>query len=264
MGDLPAEGGYRIVLPEFEGPLDLLLHLIKRHELDIFDIPVSFITEKYLHYLGMMEAFNLDLAGEYLLMAATLAYIKSREMLPRKEEDEEDEEEMEDPRAELVRRLLEYQKYRDAAQQLVERPLLDRQVFTRGAESGPGDEEKPQMRPVSSFALIEALAEVMSRSSVKHIHDVVINRITITDRLNELVDELRLHKGAVKFVDCFSWDQSAAQTRHELVITFMAILEMARLGMVRILQHVDLGEIYINGTEALRTVDEAETERSFE
>ena len=174
MGDLPSDEGYRVVLPEFEGPLDLLLHLIKRHELDIFDIPVSFITKKYLEYLGMMKALNLDVAGEYLLMAATLAFIKSREMLPRKDDEEEDEEELEDPRSELVLRLLEYQKYRDAAQQLVDRPLLDRQVFTRGADLSPSEEDAPQMRPVSSFALIEALAEVMKREKVQHIHDVVV------------------------------------------------------------------------------------------
>jgi len=258
MGELPPEGGYRVVLPEFEGPLDLLLHLIKRHELDIFDIPVAFITQKYLQYIEMMQALNLDLAGEYLLMAATLAFIKSREMLPRQEDEEEDEEEMGDPRAELVRRLLEYQKYKKAAEQLVERPLLDRQVFTRGADLTPSNEEAPQMRPVSSFALVEALAEVMKREKVEHIHDVVIDRISITGRLNDMVDLLKNHKNTVNFFHCFSRKGGGAQTRHEMVTTFLAILEMARLGMVQILQHTDMGEIYLSGTDALHTVEDAE------
>ena len=259
MSDSPGEQGYNVVLPEFEGPLDLLLHLVKRHELDIFDIPISFITARYLEYLDMMKGLNLDVAGEYLLMAATLAHIKSREMLPRQDEEDEDEEDVGDPREELIRRLLEYQKYRQVAEQLVDRPMLDRQVFTRGAEQEQPD-EKP-LRQVSSFALVEALAQALARAKVKHIHDVVIDRISITDRLNEMVDRLR-GAGAVPFLDCFDTDKPPAQVRHELVVTFMAFLEMARLGMVRILQHTELGDIYLKGTDALHNVDGVE--KSFE
>src|SRR5215510_14510249 len=120
-------GQFQLTLPNFEGPLDLLLHLIREHRLDIFDIPIALITQKYLEYLARMREINLDIAGEFLVMASTLAHIKSRLLLPRQEiQGDLEPEEQSDPRAELVRRLLEYQKYRDAAQALCARPLLDR------------------------------------------------------------------------------------------------------------------------------------------
>src|SRR5690554_4333711 len=132
--------GYSVELDVFEGPLDLLLHLVKKHELDIFDIPISFVTQKYLEYLDLLKALNLDVAGEYLLMAATLAYIKSRELLPATEvskemdaEEAEAEGEEADPRQELIRRLLEYQKYKEAAERLGARPVVGRNIWTRGA-----------------------------------------------------------------------------------------------------------------------------------
>ena len=161
----------------------------------------------------------------------------------------------------MIRRLLEYQKYRKAAEQLVDRPLLERQVWTRGAEEEKPNPDDQPLRQVSSFALVEALAQAMARVKVKQVHDVVVDRISITDRLNELVDSLR-DIGAVRFFDCFNTDKPPAQLRHELVVTFMAVLEMARLGMVSILQHEDLGDIYLKGTEALRNVEDVEA--SFE
>src|SRR5512136_2884575 len=134
---LEEEAGYTFRLKGFEGPLDLLLHLILKNELDIFNIPISLITEQYLEYLQWMKVLNLDVAGEYLLMASTLLHIKSRMLLPKSSEAEEEEEE--DPRAELVRRLLEYQRYKQAAGELEKRPMLDRDVFIRlvAAESEP-------------------------------------------------------------------------------------------------------------------------------
>jgi len=144
---------YKIALPVFEGPLDLLLHLVKKHELDIFDIPVSFVTERYLAYLELMRQMNLEVAGEYLLMAATLAHIKSRELLPTPDPSQDDpagdgDEEI-DTRQELIRRLLEYQKYREAAAQLGGRPVVGRNVWTRGAtqdDSVDGVGAAPLMR----------------------------------------------------------------------------------------------------------------------
>src|SRR3972149_12040581 len=124
-----ASSDYTFRLEGFEGPLDLLLHLIQKNELDIFNIPISLITEQYLEYLQLMKVLNLDIAGEYLLMASTLLHIKSKMLLPKSSEGEEEEEE--DPRVELVRRLLEYQKYKQAALELEKRPLLDRDVFIR-------------------------------------------------------------------------------------------------------------------------------------
>src|SRR5512136_2670112 len=137
---LEEEAGYTFRLEGFEGPLDLLLHLIQKNELDIFNIPISLITEQYLEYLQLMKALNLDVAGEYLLMASTLLHIKSKMLLPKSSEEEAEEEG--DPRAELVRRLLEYQKYKQAALDLERRPLLDRDVFIRLVTAEP--EEEPE------------------------------------------------------------------------------------------------------------------------
>ena len=257
MDSTQREGEYHVALPDFEGPLDLLLHLVKRHELDIFDIPISFVTSKYLEYLDMMKSLNLDVAGEYLLMAATLAHIKSREMLPRPETDDlTDEDDGEDPRQELIRRLLEYQKYREVADKLSQRPLLGRQVFGRGAPMGKLDSGEIQLAEVGSFALIEALADVANRTEVKLSHDVMVDRISITDRINAIVDELS-HKETIPFVDCFDLTAAnMAQFRHNLVVTFLAVLEMARLQMVRIYQQVDVGDIYLTRTADLHAVEQ--------
>ena len=126
---------YEIKLDIFEGPLDLLLYLIRKNEIDIYNIPIALITEQYLSYLDMMRSLNLDLAGEYLVLASTLIHIKSKMLLPPVEGDDE-EEEGEDPRAELVQQLLEYQAFKEAALRLEDRPLLERDVFTRGAPAG--------------------------------------------------------------------------------------------------------------------------------
>jgi segregation and condensation protein A len=251
------EEEYRVSLPEFEGPLDLLLHLVKRHELDIFNIPISFITEKYLEYLGLMQQLNLDVAGEYLLMAATLAHIKSRELLPQLsgEEEEEDGEEGMDPKEELIRRLLEYQKYKDVAEQLGNRPMLGRRIFRRGSEMEPVEPEEQQpFAEVSIFALVSALAEVLKRTHVHLVHDVVVDRISISDRINNIVDMLDSQE-TLRFEECFKLDGSMAQIRHEVVVTFLAILEMARLHMIRLVQPEPAGQIYIVKTERVSAVD---------
>jgi segregation and condensation protein A len=259
MEESDREGACLVALPEFEGPLDLLLHLVRRHELDIFDIPISFITEKYLEYLDLMRSLNLDVAGEYLLMAATLAHIKSQQLLPRPEAEEELAEEDEgDPREELIRRLLEYQKYKEAALELGGRPTLGRQIFRRGAPlSTEGGETLPFVE-VGAFALIAALAEAMKRSQVKLTHDVLVDRISITDRINHIVDRLA-ETETLTFEECFGLEPEseagAAQLRHDLVVTFLAILEMARLHMIRILQHLDSEAIYLTRTGDLRTVE---------
>ena len=261
MDEMRQDVEYHVSLPEFEGPLDLLLHLVKRHELDIFDIPISFVTEKYIEYLDMMRSLNLDVAGEYLLMAATLAYIKSQQMLPRPEADDlGDDEEGEDPREELIRRLLEYQKYREVAEQLGQRPMLGRQVFPRGAPLEKVDPADLQLAEVGSFALIEALAEVARRTRVELTHDVMVDRISITDRINEIVDSLSQEE-TIRFVDCFApTARSKAQLRHNLVVTFLAILEMARQQMIRIYQNVEEGEIYLTRTSVLHTVEQVNEE----
>jgi segregation and condensation protein A len=241
--------GYQVQLDVFEGPLDLLLHLVKKHELDIFDIPISFITEKYLSYLDLMTSLNLDVAGEYLLMAATLAHIKSRELLPSPPplegggEDGEEEAE-EDPRQELIRRLLEYQKYKEAAVSLGGRPVVGRNVWTRGSpqEDALGEEVEPGGLPplvdVPVLALIEALDRVLSKAKIKISHQVNVDRLSVSERINQLADRLEA-EGSFSFRTCFRFlreEVTLEEARHEAVVTFLAVLEMAKLGVIRVWQ----------------------------
>lgn len=255
---------YKVQLEVFEGPLDLLLHLVKKHELDVFDIPVSFITEKYLEYLELMRQLNLEVAGEYLLMAATLAHIKSRELLPTPDPTQVDEagadgEEEMDPRQELIRRLLEYQKYKEAASQLGDRPVVGRNVWLRGApveatlpDGVDADAEAP-LAEVPVFKLLEALNDVLSRARVKLTHEVTVERLSITDRINQLVDRLD-REGTFSFASCFAFVEQggggAADLKHQVVVTFLAILEMARLKLVRISQPDTESDILITGAGA--------------
>ena len=167
------DAAYRVQLPEFEGPLDLLLHLIQQHELDILDIPIAFVTEKYVAYIGLMEDLNIDIASDYLVMAATLAHIKSRMLVPAAPDDEDDGvgDIEEDPRGELVRRLLEYQKYKNAASQLGGRSVLGRDVFLRGV-SAPASEGPTPLAPMGVFRLLDAFQGVLSRAKVNLDHEI--------------------------------------------------------------------------------------------
>lgn len=235
-----ATPGYRVTLPTFEGPLDLLLHLIQKHELDILDIPIGFITEKYVEYILMMEQVNIDIASEYLVMAATLAHIKSKMLLPTPPADQDEaEEEQEDPRAELVRRLLEYQKYRLAAEQLGERSVLGRDVFIRGGTEVI-DEGPAPLASMSLFKLIDAFESILKRVEQHQGHQIDFERISITDRINQLSDILR-ERPSVSFDELFSADR----TRADVIVTFLALLEMTRLKMTRITQESPYAAIYI-------------------
>lgn len=245
--------GYQVELDVFEGPLDLLLHLVKKHELDILDIPIAFITEKYLEYLDMMQALSIDVAGEYLLMAATLAYIKSRELLPR-EAIREDEEEVEgeedeealDPREELIRRLLEYQKYKEAADNLGKQPVMGRNVWGRGgtqedvlAENVSPDAIAP-LAAVPVLKLIEALDRAMRKAKIRLAHNVIVERLSVSQRITELTDRLE-HEPSFSFLSCFRFlqegvEMAASEIRHEAVVTFLAVLEMAKLGIITVSQ----------------------------
>ncbi|MGH7436698.1 MAG: segregation and condensation protein A [Polyangiaceae bacterium] len=238
-------------LPHFEGPLDLLLHLCQKHELDILQIPISFVTQKYLEYLAVMQLMQLDIAAEYLVMAATLAHIKSKMLLPAPppgQEDELDPEDEIDPREALIRRLLEYQKYKDAGEKLAGRGVAGRDVFPRGspaagmAEGGAGGTEAAQapLAEIPLYALVEAFQRVLDRTKVKLSHDVVADRISITDRIGELADLVRARKRA-SFESLFE----GMTTRFDLVITFLAMLEMTRLKMTRLFQTEPLGPLYV-------------------
>ena len=244
---------FALSMPTFEGPLDLLLSLIQEHKLDIFDIPISFVTDKYLEFMEAARELNIDLAGEYLLMAATLAHIKSRMLLPREQvTDAPDGEPGPDPREELVRRLLEYQKYRDAGEQLRSLPQLGRDVFVRRAkEDLPlGLEEAQYLRSpeVSVYRLIEALARTLKERKIEIPHEVFVERLSIGDRISIITDRLRASE-RLTFTSLFQ-DLSAGE-RHRVVPTFLALLEMAKLKLIRVHQPDAHGEIYLTRTEAL-------------
>jgi segregation and condensation protein A len=235
---------WSVQLAHFEGPLDLLLHLCQKHELNILDIPIAFITEKYLEYLAVMQLMQLDLAAEYLVMAATLAHIKSKMLLPAPppgQEDEALEEDEIDPREALIRRLLEYQKYKHAGEQLAARGVEGRDVFLRGM---PVEEavahSLPPLADMSLFTLVEAFQRVLDRSKVRLSHDVVADRISLSDRIGQLADVLGVRKRTT-FEELFD----GLGTKFDLVITFLALLEMTRLKMTRLFQSEPLGPLYV-------------------
>ena len=237
-------GGVSVSLPQFEGPLDLLLHLCQKHELDILDIPIAFVTEKYLEYLAVLQLVDLDLASEYLVMAATLAHIKSKMLLPAPPPGQEDDAlslEEEDPREALIRRLLEYQKYKQAAADLAGRGVAGRDVFFRGMpiEEAVHTGIAP-LKQVPLFSLVDAFQGVLAKSKIKLSHDVVHERITLSDRINELVDLLRT-RGRMQFEDLFE----GITTRFDLVITFLALLEMTKLRMTKLLQEDFSSPIFV-------------------
>ncbi|HVZ73252.1 MAG TPA: segregation/condensation protein A [Polyangia bacterium] len=244
-----ATTAYRVALPEFEGPLDLLLHLCKTHEIEIVNIPIAFITTKYLEYLEVMQTMPVDVAADYLVMAATLAYLKSRELVPQPEpldvagEGEGIDEEELDPRQELIRRLLEYQKYKDAAEQLGARPIDGRNVFGRGAPLDVVNGPAP-LAEHSVWKLIEAFGKILDKATpgTRRTHDVVVDRVSIGDRINQLVDRLQSNSGSFRFESCFDLSLPEPELRHQVVVTLLAILELARMKVVRVLQKANDGQ----------------------
>jgi segregation and condensation protein A len=220
---------YTFRLEGFEGPLDLLLHLIQKNELDIFNIPIARVTEQYLEYLQLMKVLNLDVAGEYLLMASTLLHIKSKMLLPKSLEGEEEEE---DPRAELVRRLLEYQQYKQAAGELEKRPMLDRDVFIR--LMAPELEEVPEEESieVNLFELLEAFRQVLERVRADTVHEVILEHLSVEDKIQEILTLLGRENRSMAFHRLFPEQAS----RRVVVITLLAILELVKMKRIRIFQ----------------------------
>jgi segregation and condensation protein A len=225
---------------KFEGPLDLLLHLIKKNEVDIYDIPIADITAQYVAYVDAMKNLNLDVAGEFLLMAATLVHIKSRLLLPSTQDDEPEEDE-EDPRAELVRRLLEYQKYKAAAVTLDALPLLEREVFARkfplpdseGTEAGG-------FEAVGLYDLVEAFRFILREAPAETFHDIDVDQLSVTERVNVILT-LLAGRESLSFRDLFT----GRPDRSEVVVTFLATLELVRLKLVRLLQNSRFGAIWL-------------------
>ena len=221
---------YTVRLEMFEGPLDLLLHLIQKNELDITNIPIALITEQYLEYLKLIKVLNLDIAGEYLLMASTLLYIKSKTLLPISSEGGEQEEE--DPRAELIRRLLEYQKYKEAGFELEKRPMLDRDVFLRSTPMESEDAEEEEKVEVNLFELIEAFRKILDRVRTEGFHEVILDRFSVEEKVKEILSLLQKEKRSMAFHLLFPEQAS----RRVIIITFLAILELVKMKLVRVFQ----------------------------
>ena len=227
--------------------MDLLLHLIKKNEVSITDIPIATITEQYLATLELMQNFSLDVAGEFLVMAATLIHIKSRMLLPAGD-DEGDEDDGIDPHEELVRRLLEYQRYKEAAAELEQRDLLTRDVFVRSPT--PTEEVGPRgFREVSVFELLGALKRIIDRLPKETVHEVALDKITVREKMTFLLETLRAH-GSVFFESLFV----EVKSRVEVVVTFLAMLELVKVRAIRIFQEQMTGPIMI---EAAAQMDEA-------
>jgi segregation and condensation protein A len=234
---------YSVKLETFEGPLDLLLHLIRRNEVNIYDIPIALITEQYLGYLELMQELNLDVAGEFLVMASTLIHIKSRTLLPRPDPAQEDVLDEEDPREALVRRLLEHQKYKAAAELLHERETLRSAQFQRpdsAVADAAGDEYEPELE-VDLFSLLAAFKGVLERASRRPRMVLPPDQISIEDRIHQLLGRLS-ETEACGFEDLFA---DGDGSRSFMVVTFLAVLEMIRLKLIRVFQSGSFGPIRV-------------------
>lgn len=259
---------YSIKLPVFEGPLDLLLHLIKENKIDIYDIPIAIITHRYLEYIEMMKELNLDIAGEFLLMAATLIHIKSRMLLP---VEELAAEEQGDPRFELVQRLIEYQAFKEASLALKEREDEWSNIFHReysGGQSDPMGKRSPspdtieslrqaedpvelQLFDLSLFDLMGAFKKLLEKAPADAV-SITRETLTVKDRIAFIVEKIE-NLDAVRFEDLFEGNN----TRTYMIVTFVALLEIMRLGLARAYQERDFGSIWIINPQRQTTVDQA-------
>jgi len=261
---------YKVRLEVFEGPLDLLLYLIKKEEVDVRDIPVSRITEQYLQYLDLMRELNLDVAGEFILMAATLAHIKSRELLPKDPAAiTEDGDEEGDPRAELVRRLLEYQKYKEAAGALGDQPMLGRDTWPKGSANVARDKEDLDAAPsdapleISLFALLGAFKRVVERMPPQSFHEIHGETVSVAERAKHLATTLAL-KGKVRFVDLFEPEMR----KIDVIATFLALLEMVRMKLLKVKQDETTEDIEIEskipeGLDVVSVLNGTDIEKAF-
>ena len=233
---------YPVKLDGFEGPLDLLIHLIKRNEVNIYDIPIALITDQYLQYLTLMQELNLDVAGEFLVMAATLIHIKSRMLIPRPTPEIEGEEDEEDPRQALVRRLLEHQKFKAAAELLHERQTLRAAQFHRpdaAVADVAGEGVEPELE-VDLFTLIAAFRGVLERAKARPKVVLPPEQMSIEQRIEQLLERLS-ETEAVGFEELFA----DADSRPALIVTFLALLEMIRLKLIRAFQSGSFGPIRV-------------------
>ena len=229
------EEPYKVLLDDvFEGPMDLLVHLIRKHEVDIYDIPIALITDQYLGYMELMKTLNIDFAGDFILMAATLTQIKSRMLLPVHEDENE-----EDPRMEIARPLLEYLEMKSAAEQLAGRNLLGDSTFIRQSDLKEFLSDQDDMIiSVGLFELIDAFQKILKNVSDDERIDIISDEMSVKDKISKLVDIFE-EKGSITFEELFAADV----LKTDVILTFLAILEMVKLCLVRIAQHTQSGVI---------------------
>jgi segregation and condensation protein A len=228
---------YTVRLEAFEGPLDLLLHLVRSNELDIYHLPIAQITDQYVAYINMFEELSLDIAGEYLLMAASLMYMKSRLLLPR---DDDEEEEEDGEVADLVRQLAEYQRYREASDVLRDRLLLDRDVFRRQPTPPEGDMEETPLRRLEQADLFEALRRVLARAAARRPHTISGEDYRVADTVRTMISRLK-SAGRLEFQELFP-DEAP---RGLVIATFLGLLEMMKNGFITAEQEGRCGPIWI-------------------
>lgn len=230
-----------IRIDKFEGPLDLLLHLIRKEEMDIYDIEIAQITAQYLAFIDAMKHLNLDVAGEYLVMAATLLHIKSRLLLPLSEEEAAAEEEV-DPRAELIRRLLEYQRYKDAALTFNALPQLERDVFLPVHSAGDeSDDSAPELEPVGLFELVEVFRDLLRKAPAEFVHEVTAEQLSVTERIQMILCALQ-ERDRLPFATLLP----PQVVRSEIIVMFLAMLELVKMKLVKIYQNSRCAEIWLS------------------
>ncbi len=239
-----AKSQYKVELEVFEGPLDLLLYLIKRDEVDIYNIPIERVTKQYLDYLSLMQMLDLNIAGDFFVMAATLMYIKSKMLLPPEERPPEEQEE-EDPRMDLVRQLLEYKKFKDAAQYLHQREIVQESVFPRSVPADLPEATDNYMVDVSIFDLIGAFSQALKRVEANQVREIIEEKFNVADKIEEIKQNLQRER-SLNLTRFFS----EMKSKTEVVVTFLALLEMIRLRSVRVFQPELFGEIVVEGVYA--------------
>lgn len=232
-----------ILLEAFEGPLDFLLYLIRKHKFDIVDLPVNEITLQYMEYIDLMQGLNFELAAEYLVMAAMLAEIKSRLLLPRHQHDEPEEH---DPRAELIRRLQEYEVFKQAATGLDALPRQERDYFTANAALADNFAPLIILPDVELAELTLALKDIMKRAKDFQHHHIKREHLSTRERMSRILDLLQQHQGYLAFADCFE----LAEGREGVVVTFLAILELTKEKLTDIIQVEAYGVIHIRLTQS--------------
>ncbi|MEE2756122.1 MAG: segregation/condensation protein A [Myxococcota bacterium] len=234
---------YQIHLPNFDGPLDLLLHLIRKEELDIFDISVSRLTAAYLDTLSLMKRTGIEPASNFLLMAATLMQLKSKLLLPKPESDDEELGDEIDPRLELMNQLLAYQAFKEAAQHLDSEIRLGREVFIRPPGQDKPREEDPDLTNHDVYRLATAFRDLLKKESYQAPHEIYVERITIGERIAQIADKLAA-LGQVSFAHLVE----NTSTREEVITTFLALLEMARLKLIGVEQRGPNTPLYIQSS----------------